>query len=304
MVQIDAFGVGLAWGFTLSAGDTDSATSFKGAPMQTQKLKFSVDQESDVKLGLKRNSTVGSLTQAAFNNMYLYKVSDVIVIKDNATNGLTAAEDVDVQFNRAMSSDRYYPICLPFVIKNWREIFDDLIYYENYTDGKFIFKTLAGADTQARKPYLAKPKDNITEDNYLFFNNVTIQGGAGGSWPYPVNKVSGSLVGNWAAGIVPANCYYLDGEEWKLSDGTAPLTSFSCYIEASEMENHPAAIRMELSGNQSTLVETIGTEDAFMTVNVYNLQGMTVKTGVAFSEALDNLPAGIYIVNGKKIVKH
>lgn len=35
-------------------------------------------------------------------------------------------------------------------------------------------------------------------------------------------------------------------------------------------------------------------------VVVYNLQGMPVRSNVSATEALENLPAGIYIVNGKK----
>lgn len=38
-------------------------------------------------------------------------------------------------------------------------------------------------------------------------------------------------------------------------------------------------------------------------VNVFNLQGICVKNGVKADEALQDLPAGIYIVNGKKIIK-
>ena len=36
-------------------------------------------------------------------------------------------------------------------------------------------------------------------------------------------------------------------------------------------------------------------------VNVYNLQGMMVRSNVVAEEASVALPAGIYIVNGKKI---
>jgi len=47
---------------------------------------------------------------------------------------------------------------------------------------------------------------------------------------------------------------------------------------------------------------TIGAmDDAAKKVDVYNMQGICVRQGVARSEALDGLPAGIYIVDGKKI---
>ena len=38
-------------------------------------------------------------------------------------------------------------------------------------------------------------------------------------------------------------------------------------------------------------------------VDVYTLSGVKVKGGVKASEALDGLQRGVYIVNGKKIIK-
>ena len=39
------------------------------------------------------------------------------------------------------------------------------------------------------------------------------------------------------------------------------------------------------------------------TTNVYTLQGMRVKSNVAKAHALDGLQKGIYIVDGKKVIK-
>lgn len=44
-------------------------------------------------------------------------------------------------------------------------------------------------------------------------------------------------------------------------------------------------------------------ESANAPVNVYTLQGTLVKSNVSKASALDNLPKGIYIVNGKKTVR-
>ena len=48
-------------------------------------------------------------------------------------------------------------------------------------------------------------------------------------------------------------------------------------------------------------IENVTVADA--KVNVYNLQGVVVKTNVNTANALDGLKQGIYIVNGKKVVK-
>lgn len=50
---------------------------------------------------------------------------------------------------------------------------------------------------------------------------------------------------------------------------------------------------------KSRMAEGLGTSDA--PVNVYNVQGMLIKENVAPAE-INNLPAGFYIVDGKKIV--
>ena len=61
---------------------------------------------------------------------------------------------------------------------------------------------------------------------------------------------------------------------------------------------------LAVGGNQSG-VENItavpGAEDAIVTV--CNLQGMTLRADVPASLALDGLPAGLYIVNGRKQLK-
>ena len=38
-------------------------------------------------------------------------------------------------------------------------------------------------------------------------------------------------------------------------------------------------------------------------VDVYSTDGIIIRRKVASSKALDNLPKGIYIVNGKKVIK-
>lgn len=49
-------------------------------------------------------------------------------------------------------------------------------------------------------------------------------------------------------------------------------------------------------------ITTVTADDA-STVNVYNLNGQTIKTQVPRQSALDTLPHGIYIVGGRKIIK-
>mgnify|MGYP001032330905 FL=1 len=55
------------------------------------------------------------------------------------------------------------------------------------------------------------------------------------------------------------------------------------------------------SGNSASSVIVSITDDIDSPVTVYNLQGIAVKAAAGSADPLSDLPAGIYIVNGKKI---
>lgn len=292
---------------TLAAGEQNATNPIdKGNQILADySMTFSVSKAEEIKLGLKRNSTENKdINRVGFNNMMLYKVSPYIAITEDATEALSAAENVDVQLCRTFSADKYYPICLPFIIENWREVFDDLLLWNNFTDKEELsFATVSGANTQARKPYLVKMREDINEDNYLVFKNVTITSGNPGSWTNK-NVSNISMVGNWGTGTVPANSYYYSDGQWTLSDGTATLPAFSAYI-ASTLDQPSETLPMLINGKSDvpTGIEINIADAANELVNVYNLQGMLVKHAVSEENALEGLPKGIYIIKGKKIVK-
>jgi len=300
-LETSGFVAGAAGTATLSAGELANSAAFQGGGvLKSYKIDFKLGSSDNIKLGIKRNSTPGNLTTIAFNNMYLYKVSDVIEITDNATGPLAAATEANVQLSRDFNTNGYVPICLPFIVENWRDIFDDLLLWNDYTDEGLSFKTVSGANTQARKPYLAKAKESINANNYLIFNDVNIENGNAGSWvkntDFPVK-----MVGNWATGTVPANCYYLDGNIWKLSDGTVTQPAFSAYIDATTLENHPNTLDFIVNNVNTGVTDVVVAEETIVTV--YNIQGIVVRRNVEKKNALDGLPTGIYVMNGKKIVK-
>lgn len=67
-------------------------------------------------------------------------------------------------------------------------------------------------------------------------------------------------------------------------------------------EKTPGAVAMtaeEIEDINTNVVELVNVNPI---VTVYNLQGMAVKTNVAVENALNNLPAGIYIIGGRKYI--
>lgn len=306
-----AWVVGQGSGAMLVAGEKDGSGIQGKASAKEYTLDFTVAANQTMPLGFKRADKAGALTQIVFTYVRLYKVSNIVEINDDATEPLAAATGVDVYLNRSFEANKYYPICLPFIVENWREIFKDLVVYNNLenADGVYSlnFNTVSGENTQARKPYLVKFDKNIDESNYLVFKNVTITAGNAGTWNYS-NDAEDTLrkqmvfEGNWAAGTVPAGSYFLNADsEWELSDGNASLTAFSAYM-TSELADAPAKIAMKINNaGVSTIVEGPVVNEG--PVVVYNMQGMVVRRNADAADPLAELPNGIYVVNGKKYVK-
>lgn len=299
-----AFVSGLANSSTLSADENDSKNIAGGGStgLQDYTVSFKIAEPKDVKLGFKRNSTAGNMTQIAFNNIYLYKTSNVIVIKDDAIEGLAAATGVDVQLQREFAAGEYYPICLPFVVENWRDLFDDVtlsVGFEDIAEGKCLsLRTVSGENTQARKPYLVKMKENITSDNYLVFRNVNVDAGNPGTW---VNNNVTSVIGNWGATTVPEGDYFFNGKNFTRSNGTQPLSAFSAYV-AAPADYSAETLYLKINDEMTTAADIIAADENTI-VDVYNLHGICVRHGVEAADALNGLSRGIYIINGKKIVK-
>lgn len=62
------------------------------------------------------------------------------------------------------------------------------------------------------------------------------------------------------------------------------------------------AIVLRNEDGTTTGIESVGFDSVVEKADVYNLQGMLVKKNASLAENLNELPAGIYITNGKKYI--
>lgn len=302
-VNVDAFAQRNGKAVTLSAGETEGPLIATGSTLKEYSMYFEVAKSGVTKIGAKRNSstfnwTLSPITKIAFNNMKLYKLSPVIIIADDATEGLTASTGVDVQVQKTFDKDKYYAICLPFAIQNWRDNFDDMLLWSDAADNILSFKTISSANTQARKPYLVKVKENITADNYLTFTNVDIQSGNPGSWVKTGNDFV--MKGNWGTTTLTGNTYYLNDDKFSKSSSTV-IPAFSAYIE-SNSETSPSDMEVSINGVTTGIKASTLFNDGNQQVDVWSIDGKCVKHKVNRSNALNGLNKGLYIINGKKVV--
>ncbi len=241
---------------------------------------------------IKINTATIKLVAAPATSLTLEENAEDTNTKIEANKGKT----VDVTLKRSLKADVWNTICLPFdvtaeQIKNIlkaegmvREYADD-----DATAQTITFKKVEG-NMKAGEPYLIKPTEDITS---LAFEGVTI------------TAIEGNLQGK-AYGICGTLGKYAmktDGTELFLNAAgkfvapaaaTNTMKGFRAYFMVPKGAS-AAAININIDG-ETTGINDIETE-ATVNGKVYNLNGQYV------GNSLNGLKKGIYVVNGKKVIK-
>ena len=85
------------------------------------------------------------------------------------------------------------------------------------------------------------------------------------------------------------------------TQNTVGMQAFRAYIDAPESAPAQVNALRILIGDATSIRQPLS--DGTLPVDVYNLQGVLLRKNVDRGEALKDLPTGIYIVDGKKVVK-
>ena len=118
-----------------------------------------------------------------------------------------------------------------------------------------------------------------------------------------VTAGNASFHGTYQKKNAAAGTYVFNGTTFEKSDGSAEVLANTAFITTTDA-SLPESLKCSVDGQLLTTptgIATMTTEAA--KVDVFNLQGMRVKTGVKAENALEGLPAGLYIVGGKKVIK-
>lgn len=210
--------------------------------------------------------------------------------------GANLNKTVNVTINRTLVANKWNTLCLPFdvtaeQIKNIlkaegmvREYADD-----DATAQTITFKKVEG-NMKAGEPYLIKPTEDITS---LAFEGVAITATEG--------NLQGKAYGIW--GTLGKYTMKTDGTELFLNAAgkfvapaaaTNTMKGFRAYFMVPSGSS-AAAININIDG-ETTGINSIETE-ATVNGKVYNLNGQYV------GNSLNGLKKGIYVVNGKKVIK-
>lgn len=210
--------------------------------------------------------------------------------------GANLNKTVNVTINRTLVANKWNTLCLPFdvtpeQIKNILKAEGMVREYadEDVTNQTIIFKKVEG-NMIAGVPYLIKPTEDITS---LAFEGVTITETEG--------NCKGNIYSIW--GTFGKYDMLTDGTELFLNAAgkfvapaaaTNTMKGFRAYFMVPSGAS-AAAININIDG-ETTGINNIET-NAAVNGKVYNLNGQYV------GNSLNGLKKGIYVVNGKKVIK-
>ena len=166
-----------------------------------------------------------------------------------------------------------------------------LLEFKEVTGETIYFNRVESAE--AGIPYLLKPTNKAASDSIYTFNNVSGFAEA----PTDVRHEGITFIGTFVLGKVPARAYVWSQNQLYHLTREMDLYGFRCYMwedptGLSKLSNWTIGGSTAIDG----IVESFDTKP----YDIYNLNGQKVKTNAT---SLDGLPSGLYIVNGKKVVK-
>lgn len=197
-----------------------------------------------------------------------------------------------VNYSREFKADSYATLFLPF----GTEKFDGEAYKFVKADSEKLYfetaKQLEALTPYLVKPLSAKPFANAAAEVAVAANDTVV-------------KVTNNGM-TFAGVLTAADSLNAEGEKvfaLNADNAFAPVNDKAC-----------AAFRAIMFGNSKAEVLTLvidnkvtGIVDASLDFNklvdVYNIEGKLIRSRVAAASALNGLGSGIYIINGKKVIK-
>ena len=223
-----------------------------------------------------------------------YKVP-TLTLKEDTTSYSRPIGTFNVLFQRSLALNKWNTLCCPFPISEVqlkKQFGDDcvLLEFTGASDETIDFNRVFSA--KAGIPYLLWPTKAASDNTYRF-NKVS------GFAEAPTDVMHGGItfIGTFVKDTVPAWAYvWIQNELYHLTDSMA-LYGFRSYMWEDE------TVQSKLSNwtiGGSTAIDGIVESFDTKPYDIYNLNGQKVKTNAT---SLDGLPSGLYIVNGKKVVK-
>ena len=246
-----------------------------------------------------------------------------IVLNENDTEIPASNSDANVKVIRTIKANEWSTICLPFNMSRdqVQEAFGtpteeaklgDFADWESYSledDEDYIYKVDVMFDNvdeiQANHPYIIKTPKDIT-DFVVCHVNLNPNTNAVKEVDHAI-KIGGKtyhftsyMRGNYQAGrILDKNNLFISENKFWYSAGNTKIKGFRAYFDVDDKLtkiNGDASSKINIVfDGDVTAIENINKQNA--TEDIYSVSGMNVGKDAS------RLQRGVYIVNGKKVVK-
>lgn len=226
----------------------------------------------------------------------------------NSKQQTEIASTATVKLKRTFTVGSWNSFCVPFDIDNAQLTNQfgtdvELAEFTGLDNSNVKFTTVTSVE--AGKPYLIKPIKAAASDGYYEFSGVTslLASPTVQSQSYTeVGTTYGvTFTGSFCKTTAPSRSFVLyKSEVYHLTEDMA-MKGFRAYFTNAKGTSGNSAAKvtgwtLDDTTDGITSVEDMGS----MTFDVYNTAGQKVRHQTT---SLDALPAGVYIVNGKKITK-
>ncbi len=167
--------------------------------------------------------------------------------------------------------------------------------------GWLKFEDVADETLKANVPYLLYYSADQTPVEFYYGGKVLSTTGEVKATAAGQGGAKVSMVGNYKpqSSIVVGNYLLteLSGEDVIVKAGSkATVDATKCYFTFENVPN-PAALSVKFGGDVTGMGNVVAEETAPRANGVYNLQGVKLSNG-----SVEGLPAGLYIVNGRKVL--
>lgn len=203
----------------------------------------------------------------------------------------TEADVNNVIVNRTFAKG-WNTVCLPFdvAVKNLKAA--KAQEFVNSNGSSLTFNEVADGVLKANVPYLVFFSDEVSDPFYY-------GGKVEATNPTPVEHNGFTFVGNYEASKSMQGLYGVasEGDVQKIMLGTAgsTLPATCAYFTTKNMNAN--GFRICFDGGEVTGINQVNGAQAQSAGAVYNLQGIKVS-----NRGTNNLPAGLYIMQGKKVI--
>lgn len=247
----------------------------------------------------------------------LYDDRELLGSGSNQNNLSDHTTPISVYVHRNLSSSNWSTLCLPFDIpcSSVEKVFGSGTIVSKFGNVdlqnhiiNFYSAPVRNEGIKAGEAYLIKPGNSFTTDNPFFVTNVKISKDVQTQKTADAQGYGYNFCGLLhptvikdavSASQVPV---YISGNHLYKDTGTTPMKGFRAYFEFPSVypDGTTAApaksMAFNIDGGMTTAVDRVAVDHIAGNAEVYNLQGQRVASST------DNLPKGIYIINGRKVM--